>query len=310
MKNNALKWLTAVPVAVALAFSLAACGSTTASSTAPTNALAGSDQKSLDKYTTANVTPLAKVDDAKLGLITPGTITVGTLSDAPPNIFIDKNGNFTGFDNELFKAMAAKLGLKVQFKSTDFSALLAQVANKQFDVGSSSISTTDARRKTVGFTNGYDFGYMAVVAKTDSKIKGFKDLTANTRIGVVQGSVQDDYVTNTLHLQPVRFQDYNTVYANLKNGQIDAWVAPSQQASGHVQPGDGTAIVQSLINTQNFVAYAVNAQNQPLIDALNSALDAVVDDGTWAKLSKQWYPTRETPTTWKPGSKASVLAKG
>lgn len=312
MKKTALKWLTTVPVAVALAFSLAACGGGTGatSSGKSTDALAGSDQQSLDKYTTKDVTALDKIDKSALGLITPGTITVGTLSDAPPNIFIDKNGKFTGYDNELLRAMGAKLGLKIEFKSTDFAALLSQVANKQFDVGSSSISTTDARRKTVGFTNGYDFGYMAVVAKTDSAIKGFKDLKAGTRIAVVQGTVQDDYVTNTLKMEPVRFADYNTAYANLKNGQVDAWVAPSQQATGQVKPGDGTAIVESVVNTQNFTAYAVNSSNKPLTDALNSALDAVIADGTWSKLTKQWYPDRKTPATWSPGSKAVKVPKG
>lgn len=310
MKKSALKWLTAAPVAVALAFSLAACGGSTdaGSSAKPTDALAGSDQTSLDKYTTKDVTALDKIDTSKLGLITPGTITVGTLSDAPPNIFIDKDGKFTGYDNELLRAMADKLKLKVEFKSTDFSALLSQVANKQFDVGSSSISTTDARRKTVGFTNGYDFGYMAVVAKKDSTVKGFKDLSAKTRIAVVQGTVQDDYVTNTLKFQAVRFPDYNTAYANLKNGQVDAWVAPSQQATGQVKEGDGTVIAESVINTQNFTAYAVNKDNTPLTDALNSALDAVIDDGTWSKLTKQWYPTREMPKDWTPGSKAAKIS--
>ena len=56
----------------------------------------------------------------------------------------------------------------------------------------------------------------------------------------LSGTVQDDYVTNTLKLEPVRFPDYNTVYANVKNGQVDAWVAPSQQATGQVKEGDKT----------------------------------------------------------------------
>lgn len=311
MKKSALKWLTAAPVAVALAFSLAACGGGTDAGT-PTessNALAGSDQVSLDKYTTDDVVALDSIDKDALGLIVPGTITVGTLSDAPPNIFIDKDGKFTGFDNELLRAVAEKLDLKVEFKSTDFSALLAQVENKTFDVGSSSISTTDARRKNVGFTNGYDFGYMAVVTKTDSPIKSFADLNKDTRLGVIQGTVQDDYATNTLLLEAstVRFPDYNTAYANLKNGQIDAWVAPSQQASGQIKEGDNTHIAESIINTQNFTAYAVNSGNKALTDAINAGLDAVVADGTWGKLAKEWYPDRETPTTWSPGSKAVKL---
>jgi polar amino acid transport system substrate-binding protein len=226
MKIKAMKWLTTAPVAIALAVSLAACGSGSAQpSGTPTDALAGSDQQTLDKYTTADVTPIDKIDKTKLGLITEGTLRVGTLSDAPPNIFIDPSGKFTGYDNELLRAIGDKLGLKVEFASTDFSALLSQVANKQFDVGSSSISTTDARRETVGFTNGYDFGYMAVVTKNDARLPA-SPTSRGVRIGVVQGTVQDDYVTNTLKLEPVRFPDYNTVYGNVKNGQIDAWVAP------------------------------------------------------------------------------------
>jgi polar amino acid transport system substrate-binding protein len=310
MKSKALKWLTSVPVAVALAASLAACGSGAAQpSGSPTDALQGSDQQTLDKYTTKDVTALDKIDKSKLGLITEGTLRVGTLSDAPPNIFIDPSGKFTGYDNELLRAIGAKLGLKVEFASTDFSALLSQVKNKQFDVGSSSISTTDKRRETVGFTNGYDFGYMAVVTKSDAKVKGFADLKDGVRIGVVQGTVQDDYVTNTLKLEPVRFPDYNTVYANVKSGQVDAWVAPSQQASGQVKEGDNTKIAEKVVNTQNFTAYAVSKDNQPLIDALNSGLDAVIADGTWTKLTAQWYTDRQTaaeqtPQGWKPGSKA------
>ena len=309
MKFKALKWLSAAPVAAALVISLAACGGGTSQpSGSPTDALAGSDQQTLDKYTTADVTPLDKIDKSKLGLVTDGTLRVGTLSDAPPNIFIDPSGTFTGYDNELLRAIGDKLGLKVEFASTDFSALLSQVANKQFDVGSSSISTTDARRKTVGFTNGYDFGYMAVVTKSDAKVTGFADLKEGVRIGVVQGTVQDDYVTNTLKLEPVRFPDYNTVYGNVKNGQIDAWVAPSQQASGQVKDGDGTKIAEKVVNTQNFTAYAVNKDNQPLLDALNAGLDAVIADGTWTKLTSQWYTDRptaaeQTPQGWKPGSK-------
>ncbi|MBU8866261.1 MULTISPECIES: ABC transporter substrate-binding protein [Paenarthrobacter] len=310
MKFKALKWLSAAPVAAALVISLAACGGGSSQpSGSPTDALAGSDQQTLDKYTTADVTPLDKIDKSKLGLVTDGTLRVGTLSDAPPNIFIDPSGKFTGYDNELLRAIGDKLGLKVEFASTDFSALLSQVANKQFDVGSSSISTTDARRKTVGFTNGYDFGYMAVVTKSDAKVTGFADLKEGVRIGVVQGTVQDDYVTNTLKLEPVRFPDYNTVYGNVKNGQIDAWVAPSQQASGQVKDGDGTKIAEKVVNTQNFTAYAVNKDNQPLLDALNAGLDAVIADGTWTKLTSQWYTDRptaaeQTPQGWKPGSKA------
>ncbi|MGV9477982.1 ABC transporter substrate-binding protein/permease [Gordonia aichiensis] len=272
-------------------------------SAAPTN-LAAAEQGGEDRYTTADTTPVDQINVNDLGLGTPGVISVGTLSDAGPSICVNSKGTFTGFDNELLRAIAAKLGLRIEFSGTEFSGLLAQVANHRFDVGSSSITTTDERRRTVAFTNGYDFGYFSLVAPTGGSIKGFGSLGQNTRIGVVQGTVQDDYVVNTLHLEPVKFPDYATAYANLKSGQIDAWVAPSQQAEGAVKPGDGTAIIENTFSVNNFVAWAVAPDKPKLVAALNSGLDAVIADGTYAKLYSDWVP-RELPTGWKPGSKAA-----
>lgn len=272
----------------------------------PTNLAKAATGPGGDKYTTASVKPLDSIDINALGLGKPGTLTVGTLSDAPPSICINTAGQFTGFDNELLRAIADRLGLKINFVGTEFSGLLAQVASRRFDVGSSSITTTDARRRTVGFTNGYDFGYFSLVVPSGSPIKGFGDLAPGQRVGVVQGTVQESYVIDTLHLDPVKFPDYNTVYASLKTRQIDAWVAPSQQASGTVQPGDPAQIIENTFSLDNFVAWAVAKENQPLIDALNSGLDAIIADGTWSRLYSDWVP-RALPPGWKPGSKAAPV---
>ncbi|MEV0711178.1 ABC transporter substrate-binding protein/permease [Nocardia aurea] len=305
---------------LAVAFLAAGCGSgddsstgrdlcsppgLSAASAAPTN-LASSASAGPDRFTTASSVPPQSIDIGKLGLITPGTLSVGTLSDAPPSICVNAQGAFTGFDNQLLEAVAAKIGLRVEFSGTEFAGLLAQVAGRRFDVGSSNITTTDARRQLVGFTNGYDFGYFALVVPAGSPVKGFADLNSGSRIAVVQGTVQDDYVVNTLKLDPVKFPDYNTAYANLKSGQVDAWVAPSAQAEGAIKPGDGTAVVQNAFSLDNFAAWAVGKGNQPLIDALNSGLDAVIADGTYARLYTDWVP-RQLPPGWKPGSKAAPV---
>src|SRR5215217_8010220 len=271
----------------------------------PTN-LAKAAGPGEDKYTSATVEPLSAVNVNAIGLSVPGTLTVGTLSDAPPSICINSAGQFTGFDNELLRAIAERLGLRINFVGTEFSGLLAQVASRRFDVGSSSITTTDGRRRTVGFTNGYDFGYFSLVVPTGSPITGFDKLGAGQRIGVVQGTVQEAYLVDSLKLDPVKFPDYNTVYASLKTKQIDAWVAPSQQAQGTVQPGDPAEIIENTFSLDNFVAYAVAKENKPLIDALNSGLDAVIAGGTWARLYADWVP-REFPPGWKPGSKAAPV---
>ena len=271
----------------------------------PTNLAAGGGRARRGQiHDTDRCAPLTGVDVDALGLGTPGVLTVGTSSDAPPSICIDSQGQFTGFDNELLRAIAEKLGLRVNFVGTEFSGLLAQVASRRFDVGSSSITTTDARRRTVGSPTATTSATSRWSFRPGRRITGFDKLAAGQRIGVVQGTVQEAYVVDSLHLDPVKFPDYNTVYASLKTRQIDAWVAPSQQAQGTVQPGDPAEIVENTFSLDNFVAYAVAKENKPLIDALNSGLDAVIADGTWSRLYSDWVP-RELPPGWKPGSKAA-----
>ena len=267
--------------------------------------LATANRPHEDKYTTADVEPLSSVDTGALGLQTPGTLTVGTLSQAPPTSCLSPGGHYTGFDNELLRAIAGKLGVQVVFVGTDFSGLLAQVASRRFDVGSASIMATEARRRTVAFTNGYDFGYLSLVVPSGSPIDSFDDLAPRQRIGVVQGTVEEAYVVDTLHLQPVKFPDFTTVYTSLKTHQIDAWVAPAMEATNVMRPGDAAAIVGYTFGLGNYVAYAVAKDNQPLVAALNSGLDAVIADGTWSQLYTDWVP-RPLPPGWEPGSRAAL----
>jgi polar amino acid transport system substrate-binding protein len=267
--------------------------------------LATANRPQENKYTTADVEPLSSVNVDTLGLRTPRTLTVGTQPGGPPTSCLNSAGRYTGYDNELLRAIAAKLGLHVVFAGTEFSVLLAQVAARRFDVGSSSIMATDARRRTVGFTNGYDFGYLSLIVPSGSSIDSFDELGPGQRIGVVQGTVEEAYVVDTLHVQPVKFPDFTTVYTSVKTHQIDAWVAPAMEATNVMRPGDTAAIVDYTFGLGNFVAYAVAKDNQPLIAALNSGLDAVIADGTWSQLYTDWVP-RPLPPGWKPGSKSAL----
>nr|WP_202891984.1 ABC transporter substrate-binding protein [Kribbella shirazensis] len=235
-----------------------------------------------------------------LGLMQAGTLRIGTLTDAPPNVYV-KDGKFTGFDNDLITAVAAKLNLKPEFVGTDFSALLSQVNGGQFDLGSSSITVTEARKKTVAFSNGYDFGYLGLNTTKDSGIKSFDQLSGK-RVVVVQGTVQDDYATSK-NLNPVRVPNYNAALGQLKAGTADAWVSPAEIGEKMAkEQGGGTVILAAKELSDAPMAFAVAKNNDKLREALNKALDEVIADGTWTKLVEQYYPGRAVPANFKPGS--------
>jgi polar amino acid transport system substrate-binding protein len=255
-------------------------------------------------YTTPGVEPLGTVNIDALGLHTPRTLTIGTQPGGPPTSCLNSSGRFTGYDNELLRAIAAKLGLKVVFAGTEFAGLLAQVATGRFDVASSSIIATEKRRRTVGFTNGYDFGYISLIVPTGSPLDSFDKLGKGQRIGVIQGTVEEAYVVDTVHVQPVKFPDFTTLYTCLKNHQVDAWVAPAMEADKVLRPGDRAKVAAYTYSPGSFIAFPVAKDNQPLIDALNAGLDAVIADGTWSQLYTDWVP-RPLPQGWKPGSRAA-----
>ncbi|GAA2551652.1 hypothetical protein GCM10010435_22290 [Winogradskya consettensis] len=243
--------------------------------------------------------------DNPYDLLQAGTIRAGTLTDAPPNVFL-KDGKFTGFDNDLLTAVAAKIDLKVEFVGTDFSALLAQVNTHKFDVGSSSITITEARRKTVDFSNGYDFGYFGLDVPKGSTITGFDGL-AGKRVAVVQGTVQDDYATKN-NLNPVRVPDYNSAVNQLKAKTADAWIAPAEIGEKLAGDSKGAVVVVEKQLSSEPTAFAVAKGNDKLREALNKGLDEVIADGTWKKLQEQYYPGRPIPDTFKPGSAGSAAA--
>src|SRR5205823_2325566 len=153
-------------------------------------------------------------------------LRVGTLTDAPPAIYV-QNNVFTGFDNELLRDIAKREGFQVEFVGTEFASLLASVANGKFDIGSSSISSTAARKKTVAFSNGYSTGFTSVITKKGAGLTAVGSF-AGKRVGVVQASIQDDFATNKLTgADVVRFPDYNSGFAQLKTGNLDGWVVPA-----------------------------------------------------------------------------------
>ncbi|MET8258514.1 ABC transporter substrate-binding protein [Micromonospora sp. NPDC005205] len=239
------------------------------------------------------------------GLAQSGVLRAGTLTDAPPNVYLE-DGKFTGFDNDLLTAVAGKLGLTVEFVGTDFSALLSQVNNRKFDVGSSSITITEARKKTVDFGNGYDFGYFGLDVPAGSPITSFDQL-AGKRVVVVQGTVQDDYATGK-QLNPVRVPDYNGAINQLKAGTADAWIAPAEIGEKSAADSKGKITVAAKQLSPAPTAYAVAKGNDKLREALNKALDEVIADGTWTRLQAQYYPGRPIPADFAPGSGAVKVA--
>ncbi len=223
------------------------------------------------------------------------TLRVGTLTDAPPYIYLE-NGTFTGYDNELLRDIAKREAFQVEFVGTEFSSLLAAVASGKFDIGSSSISSTAARKKTVAFSNGYDTGFTTIVVKKGSTLKD-PAAFAGKRLGVVQGSVQDELAGRIAGADVVRFPDYNAGFAQLKNSTLDGWVVPKDIGQKYLDqnPAVPLELGYTVQDKDTPSAYVVAKTNTDLLAKLNDGLAKAIADGTVARLHDQFL--KQAPLT-------------
>lgn len=240
--------------------------------------------------------------DNPYGLIDPKFISVGTMGDSKPYAFSTANGEFTGFDIELFLNVAERMGFKkdqVIFTGQEFSALMPSVANGRFDVAVAAIGTTEKRKQTVDFSDGYLAGYLSVLtpeaAITDAAaLKG-------KRLGVVQGTLQEIYAQkNFTGTDLVKFPDNNSAVAALNNGTIDAHFLDYEAAKDYSARYPALKVAINIPSFDAPAGFVVRKGNDALREGLNKALHAAMQDGTWKKLYEKWFPGSPMPAEYLP----------
>ncbi|HZG28001.1 polar amino acid transport system substrate-binding protein [Ensifer adhaerens] len=240
--------------------------------------------------------------DNPYGLIDPKVISVGTMGDSKPYAFSTANGEFTGFDIELFLNVAERMGFKkdqVIFTGQEFSALMPSVANGRFDVAVAAIGTTEKRKQTVDFSDGYLAGYLSVLtpeaAITDAAaLKG-------KRLGVVQGTLQEIYAQkNFTGTDLVKFPDNNSAVAALNNGTIDAHFLDYEAAKDYSARYPALKVAINIPSFDAPAGFVVRKGNDALREGLNKALHAAMQDGTWKKLYEKWFPGSPMPAEYLP----------
>ncbi len=266
MKNKKFMKIMALALGAALAcFALAACGSSSSSSEDASSSAAASGD-----YT----------------LVKDGTLTVVTSADYPPFEYMDGD-EIKGYDADLIREVAKRLGLEADISHMAFDSLLTQVSGGAADVTISAITVTDDRLKDVDFTNSYYDSNLAVVTLADSDIASSDDLEGKT-IGVQSGTSGEDWVKENVgddNYTP--FQEMTEALASLRSGKVEALVFDLPSAENYVSTSFTDCKVVEAIPTGEQYAIAVNKDNAALTAAINQALADMEADGTLDTLEKE-----------------------
>ena len=215
-----------------------------------------------------------------------GTIVVASEGKFSPFNFVDK-GNLTGFEIDIANAVAAKMGLKVEWKMMGFDGLLVGLAQDRWDLVIASHGITEERSKAVTFASPH-YCTGGVIVSKDGAIKSAKDLAGKT-VAVQTGTTYYENVKKLPVKDVKSFPADSSARAALDTGHVDAWVTDKFVAKESLAATPGTPDKMGDYLFVEKIGAAVAKGNAGLVAEVNKALAAVMADGTYAAISKKYF---------------------
>jgi polar amino acid transport system substrate-binding protein len=221
-----------------------------------------------------------------------GVLTVGTDAPYPPFLIgTPEDPNFTGYEIELFNAIAEKIGYPdPEYSNTNFAAVFRDTANGLFDIAVVSSTILPERERVVDFTDPHYEAQQALLVPEDSDIASVDDLDGAI-VGAQDGTTGEAYANDETGASEVRgFPQGPDAITALITGQVDATIIDQPVAVDAVEKQGGMEIAEE-IQTNELYGFPVAPDNDGLREAVNTALQELKDDGTVDELYEQYFST-------------------
>lgn len=274
--------------ALLLTLALTACGGKPA------------EQKPAQPAQPAPAQPAAKPEPARApGIKLPeritaaGKITFGSDTTYAPMEFMDKDGKTPiGFDVDLAKALAEKLGVKAEIVSVNWDGILTGLKAKRYDVIISSMNITADRLMEVDFVEYAQMSQVFVTRKDAKPIKTESDLAGRV-IAVQADTTSMEWVEKLpKDKQPKelkKFVDNTAVFLEVQNKRAEGVVTDEPVGKYYAAQNADVFVVTGVAMAPEPVGIALNKDDPELKAAIQQALDALKKDGKYAEISKQWF---------------------
>ena len=232
----------------------------------------------------------------ELNLLTAGVLSVGLEPTYPPFEEVATDGvTLVGYDIDLAKALAAKLGVEVSFVNTSFDGIFAGMG-KQYDVVISGVTITEERKGEMLFSTPYISNYQAIVAKKGSDItaSSLSDLSGKS-VSVQKGTTSDALLSeliDTGSITDVTNVSIETVVAALNmvsNGEVEVCLLDSTVANVYVSRDESLEIIYVDNQEPEEFGVAIEMTNTKLQEAINKAMTELEAEGFFTDCVATWF---------------------
>ena len=232
-------------------------------------------------------------------LIEPGKLIMVTNASFPPYEMTDDNNNVIGIDPDIAQIIADKLGLELVIDNIDFDAALMAVQEGRADVMLAGMSYNEERDLVMDFSDTYATGYQVIIVREDDdRIAGGNEdlmlvdadgnVIEDVQIGVQRGTTGELYCQDSYGVDKVTSLDNGSVAVQaLLNGQVDCVVIDIGPAQEYVEATPGLKIVEGAYTIEDYCV-GVDEGNTALLEAVNKALNEMLDDGTVEEIMNKY----------------------
>lgn len=229
-------------------------------------------------------------EDSLTRVLAAGKLVAGLDDAFPPFGFRNEKNELVGFDIDLGNALAERLGVKIEWQPTDWSGVIMSLKAKKFDVIWSGMSITEERKKEVNFTIPYIGSAQVIIIRTDNNEINSKEDLAGKVVGSQLGSTGEEAAKKVEGLKELKTYDTFTEAINdLNIGRLDAVVIDDVTARYYLTQQPGAFRILDDILSYEPMGIAVRKEDTSLLEALNRELQAMMEDGTYAEISKRWF---------------------
>lgn len=265
-------------LAVLVGLALAACGES--NNTAPATTAPSAPAK---------VAPAEIVKKAEHYL-------VGTDIGYPPFDFRDKNGQITGFDVDVLKAIAEDQNFSVEFLFTQRSKLFPSLETGQYQILAACLGINPERLSKSEMSDAYAYAPNVIMGKEadKDKVRTLADLTANDKVSVQQDSHSHHALEDAKVANIVPNTSVFNAYSQFVRGDVQYVVGDAgvlNYAHSNNQDAKKPKVFTSVYNPSEDVrvAFAVQKGNTKLVEKINAGLKNIKANGTYDKIYAKWF---------------------
>lgn len=219
------------------------------------------------------------------------TIRIATEGAYPPFNTTEADGTLSGFDVDIANALCAEMKADCTIVAQDWDGIIPGLVAGKYDAIVASMSITDERLETIDFTDRYYSNYLRVVAPADSTVSTLEDLKS-LNVGAQRATIAAQWLEEYLGRRgdPRLYDTQTAAYADLQAGRLDALVSDVYPAYDWLQENEGYAFVAERIDIDDQIAIGVRKGEDELKSALNEALKAIRENGTYAEINAKYFP--------------------